>query len=75
MGDVVSIKTKKRIKPPNIPEKCYLRFSTPSEDGSGPVYVEWNGVSPQMVIVAEEILSELKSVLFEIIQGDEEEMK
>jgi hypothetical protein len=70
MGDVVDLKTKK--KPAATPEECFLRFSTPKKDGSGPIYMEWNGVSPQIILVAEAVIQELKSFLFDIIQEDGE---
>jgi hypothetical protein len=72
MGEVVELR-EGTTKPPDIPEKCWLRFSTPDEQGRGPVYYEYSGVSPQLILVAEEILRELKDVLFEIIQGGEED--
>lgn len=71
MGTVVDIR--KRNRPHDTPEKCFLKFSTSKEDGGGPVYVEYSGVSPQMIIVAEEVIRELKEVLFDLIQGGEED--
>ena len=73
MAQVVDIRTRKKVKPEGIPENCYLRFSTPTEDGTGPVYVEWNGVSPQLLLVAEEAVKDLKEILFHIIQGTKED--
>jgi hypothetical protein len=72
MGDVIELR-KGTTKPPDIPEKCFLRFSTPDKDGCGPVYCEWYGVSPQMLIVVEEVTRQLKDVLFELIQEGEED--
>jgi hypothetical protein len=72
MGDVIEF-GKGTTKPPDIPEKCWLRFSTPDEEGRGPVYYEYSGVTPNMLIVVREVARQLEDVLFEMIQGGEED--
>lgn len=66
MGDVVQFK-----RPKGVPEKCYFRISSPDEEGKGPIYVEWDGVSLPMLLVAEEMLKEIRDILFEQIQQED----
>lgn len=52
-----------------MPKKCFVKIEG-QEDGTGPFHWSYRGVSPQLLLVLEELLPILKGELFEIIQGE-----
>lgn len=53
-----------------LPRGCFLKIECKDPEGYGPFSISSYGISPQMILVLEEMIKEYKDELFHIIQEE-----